>query len=208
MGNGFKETSFLKVDQKKYEENYDKIFNKTKEEPMIKFKPMTTNKKVIQAIKDTERIFDPNTIIGKKFYTRLCEDVEGYDLSDISPEYLMEFLINSPFYVTVKTYYPKWIFTKAHARVWTHKRGIELNRRRLKYKTNASIVGTTTHEFFHEADKDTKYKLGHGISNSPVGKENTLPYLAGRIAKELIMEEEFIKKNKEQLEMNLKDNEL
>lgn len=154
---------------------------------MIKLKPYTTNENLIKAIKLTEQMFDINTSLGKAFFDRL-KTRENYDMSDAPPVIVEELILNLPHYITVRTYKPWWRWSKAMAMV-KNKSTININKYRIN-RSVASLVGSIAHETIHCIGYDTKYYIGHG-NNSPAGKENTYPYAIGRIAKELILRQEW-----------------
>ena len=65
---------------------------------------------------------------------------------------------------------------------------IYLNSRKLN-RSHASITASLIHELIHFLDTKTGFYFGHG-NNSPVGKENTIPYWVDNLAEEMIKGDE------------------
>lgn len=76
----------------------------------------------------------------------------------------------------ISTYRTKWPWSKAIAMAWTNEKEpiVYFNTRKNPRKMD-SMINTAVHECLH------KHGYSHG-SNSPAGKEKTVPYWVGEIA--------------------------
>ena len=82
MAQNFKETAHLNTDRKKYESNYDKIFNNKKEEKAMK--PSDLKKGFVTSIRVNEEISD------------MLRD------QGLSPQKILDDKINELFYLEIK----------------------------------------------------------------------------------------------------------
>ena len=130
----------------------------------------------------------------QKFIDKIAK-ISGFDMSNASPGVVIELLrLRNSFKCTELITYKPWNrWSSAYARFQPSKsHSVQLSSRKLRRyldenENHASLVGSIIHEFVHLADFHLiDYFFGHG-GNNPTGKENTAPYLIGKLAKEFVL---------------------
>lgn len=147
------------------------------------FKYNEFNKKIAGAVRIANLIIEDNDFYMKLKGNHTYEDsnATGSELCKIAKAHRASIII-------VKEVKPRWRYSKMKA-VFNSSRPNELglNKHATKNRLLESLVGAIIHEWFHALDhKETNYRFGHG-DNSSNGKGLTVPYFAGKAAKELCM---------------------
>jgi len=89
--------------------------------------------------------------------------------------------------VEIKTYYPKWPWSKAIA--YTEGKNIYFNARKLPSMKLEEIVNTLWHETVHIIDANSPLSFGHGTNTWTQDKQDhSAPYFIGALAERLVRE--------------------
>jgi hypothetical protein len=146
------------------------------------------NRRLIVAVEEANKL-----MIDRYFLSKI-ENIERFNMATeadgtgVTGKELIEvFKRFEKMRINVQTYRPCWRWSKALAFYDPAKgpKNIHLNSRKFN-RSVPSLVGTLVHEVCHLYDNFAlDFYLGHG-DNSPVGKELTVPYLLGFLAKDCL----------------------
>lgn len=128
---------------------------------------------------------DANEVLYSREFYELIKQHKNFNCTEITPEKISEILQETDLEVEVKTYKPKWRYSKVLGYfVRSKPKNVFLNSRKL-YRNTSSITNTIVHEYVHAVDNhidNSIIEFGHNCGTF----KNTAPYTIGNIAEIMI----------------------
>lgn len=141
-----------------------------------------SNEKVIDCVEFINQLFEED------FFYDSISDIDHFTHTEYSKSEILEKIKNVNGITTVKLYKSLNPWTRSNAYVSPkHKNTLFLNTRKL-WRDKGDIINTIMHECVHVIDfnDNNKIDFGHG-DNYSRGKENSVPYRIGQLAKDLYL---------------------
>jgi hypothetical protein len=128
---------------------------------------------------------DANEILYSREFYELINQRENFNCTEKTPQEISKILQETDLEIEVKTYKPKWRYSKVLGYfVKSKPKNVFLNSRKL-YRETSSITNTIVHEYVHAVDnhfENTAIDFGHNCGTF----KNTAPYTIGNIAEIMI----------------------
>ncbi len=128
---------------------------------------------------------DANEILYSKEFYEIIKQLKSFKCTKKTPFEISEIIEKTDLEVEVKTYKPKWRYSRVLGYfVRSKPRNLFLNKRKL-YRNTSSITNTIIHEYVHAVDNhydNTVIDFGHNCGTF----KNTAPYTIGNIAEVMI----------------------